>query len=768
MIQIFVIFIGKTYLLPIMKYLSALLICMFFVQESYAQFPKEKYEKAAYYLTNNLEKEVFHLEVKPNWVEKGSKFWHVAQTAEGKRFFLTEVQDAKTTPLFDHRRMADLLSEQSGEDVDPADLPFDRIRWYEGKKIGFTWRNRDWIYDLEEGNLSFEQSDRKQNVQGLSPDGQWRAFQKDHNLYVENLITGEQRQLSVAGKQGFEYASGYGWSDLVKGEGGTRPERFYVSWSPDSKKILTNVVDLRLAEKMYLLDFSQDDKFRPDLYGYYRASPGDSTVVQLTPVIFDVENKTEKLLNSLKRPHFMSVNLRWQEDSQHLRGIYLERGFKKSHFLEVSLDGAVRDLFTDEQETFVNRDVLFHQFQNGDFIISSEKSGWNHLYHYNSTGRLIRQLTNGEFVIHKISGVDEKNQLVFFEASGKEKGSNPYFNHLYSVKLDGTGVKLLTPENAFHEIDLAPDFKSFLDNYSRPDAPTVSVLRSAKDGSIIREVSRADVSNLLNRGYKFPDSFTATAKDGITELYGLYFVPSDFDPGKKYPVIDYTYTGPHTAVTPKTFKSALFNHPQQMAELGFVVVMVDGLGTGGRGKVFQNHSYRNLGDGTTDHVLAIKQLAENTTFIDLEKVGIYGHSAGGYDAARAMLLHSDFYKVGVSSAADHDHRMEKAWWPEMFMGYPIEEYYHEQSNVTNAHKLKGKLLIAHGAMDENVNPSASYKFAEELIKAGKDFDFFIWPSRDHNFGRPYGDYFTKKRWDYFIEHLMGEEPIRNYQPEALR
>lgn len=276
-------------------------------------------------------------------------------------------------------------------------------------------------------------------------------------------------------------------------------------------------------------------------------------------------------------------------------------------------------------------------------------------------------------------------------------------------------------------------------------------------------ISEADITNLLERGYQSPRPFPAIAKDGKTEIYGIYYVPGDFDEKKQYPVIDYTYTGPHIDITPKTFKAALFGHQQPMAELGFVVVTIDGLGTAGRSKAFSDISYRNLGDGTTDHVIAIKQLARSHSFLNIDKVGIFGHSAGGYDAARAMLLHPDFYKVGVASAGDHDHRMEKAWWPEMFMGYPVEESYHEQSNVTNAHKLQGRLLLAHGAIDENVNPSATYKFAEALIKAGKDFDLFIWPGKNHNFGRPNGDYFTKKRWDYFIQHLLGETPILHYQ-----
>ncbi len=329
--------------------------------------------------------------------------------------------------------------------------------------------------------------------------------------------------------------------------------------------------------------------------------------------------------------------------------------------------------------------------------------------------------------------------------------------------MDGKELTLLTPENAFHEIYLSEDKKFVVDNYSTVNQATKSVLRDLASGNIFRQISEADISSLKAKGYQSPQQFSAIGKDGKTEIYGIYYVPTDFNPKKSYPVIDYTYTGPFIDITPKTFKGGLIGLQQPMAELGFVVVTVDGMGTFGRSKAFQDVSYRNLGDGTTDHVLAIKQLAKSKPFLNIQKVGIFGHSAGGYDAARAMLLHPDFYKVGVASAGDHDHRMEKAWWPEMYMGYPVGDFYHQQSNITNAANLKGKLLLAHGAIDENVNPSATYKFAEALIKAGKDFDMFIWPSRNHNFGRTTGDYFTKKRWDYFLEHLLGQKPLLHYQ-----
>ena len=736
------------------------------VSACFAQITADTYRKAEYFLSGNIVKQVYHLEVVPNWLPDNSGFWHVAEAKEGKRFYLTVIEQQSTREAFDHHLLASKLKEASGKEVDAAALSFDRISFPGSGKVGFQWNNLQWEFDTLSSDLKSEKIAKREDRQGISPDGKWRAFTQDFNLYIENLESGEQAKLSSHGKQGFEYGSYYGWGDIIMGENGARPDRFMVRWSPDSKKILTQIVDLRLAEKMYMLDFAEQEKFRPTLLSYFRGSPGDTTVVTYIPVIFDVSTKKETVLSALTSPHFIGVDMLWESDSQRLRGVHTYRGYKQIDIFEVEAEsGKIKTIYAEKTDTYLNRDIfLYQKLSNGQFLISSQRSGWNQLYLYDwASGKLIRQLTSGSYFVNRIVHVDESAGWLYFTATGKEKGRSLYYPHLYKVKLDGTGIALLTQEDAFHEISLSPDKKYFVDNYSTVSQPTISVLRELESGRIVSEISRADHSNLLGIGYQSPRQFSATAKDGTTEIHGIYFVPTDFDANKSYPIIDYTYTGPHIAITPKTFKGAIIGLQQSFAELGFIVVTVDGLGTAGRSKAFADVSYRNLGDGTTDHVLAIKQLAASQKFMDIDKVGIFGHSAGGYDAARAMLLHPEFYKVGVASAGDHDHRMEKAWWPEMYMGYPVGEFYHQQSNITNAANLKGRLLLAHGAVDENVNASATYKFAEALIAAGKDFDMFIWPSRNHNFGRTNGDYFTKKRWDYFIKHLLGQEPLLHYQ-----
>jgi dipeptidyl-peptidase 4 len=745
--------------------LLLILLFLVFSTNSLAQITEETYQRAAFFLTGNLEKHVYHLEVIPIWIEGSKGFIHSTNTKNGKRFFNTTSGTIETKEAFDHGVLAKLIQEKTLETIDQTNLPIERVSVVNGNVITFFWRNQNWTWNKDTNSLNAMPTTDRNEMESFSPDRRWKAFSRNYNLFIKNLTTGEETQLSLDGRKDFEYASFWGWSDMIYGENGVRPDHFMVNWSPDSKKIFTQIVDLRIAEKMYLLDWSKDEKFRPELLSYYRGSPGDTTVVKYIPVIFDLEKKTEKKLPELTSPHFIGINLRWSDDSKKLSGFHILRGYKEYHLLEIDAENfETRKILSETSPTHVNRDNIFRRLKNGQFILSSEKSGWNQLYLFDwDSGKEINPITSGEYVVNKLTYFDEASGVVYFEASGKESGRNPYYNHLYRVNLDGTDLQLLTPENAFHEIYISPDGKLAVDNYSTINQPTQSILIDLKTGKHLHKISQADISDLKSRGYKSPVPFTALAKDKKTEIHGVYFLPTTFSPKKKYPIIDYTYTGPHTSTTPKTFKAGLLGHQQPMAELGFVVVTVDGMGGFGRSKAFSDASYRNLGDGTTDHVLAITQLASKERFIDISKVGIFGHSAGGYDAGRAMLLHPDFYKVGVASAGDHDFRMEKAWWPEMYMGYPVGDYYHEQSNITNAANLKGHLLLAHGGIDENVNPSATFKLAENLIKAGKDFDLFIWPSRNHSFGRPPGDYFTKKRWDYFIEHLMGEKPIRHLQ-----
>jgi dipeptidyl aminopeptidase/acylaminoacyl peptidase len=385
------------------------------------------------------------------------------------------------------------------------------------------------------------------------------------------------------------------------------------------------------------------------------------------------------------------------------------------------------------------------------------------LYLLNINDHVVKPLTNGAWYVDDVLFIDKKKGRVIFTASGKEPGRNPYFRHAYAINLDGGGLKLLTPENANHGVSVSPDGKYFFDNISALDQPTRSVLREVESGKIIKELSKADIDGLMGLGYRFPEPFMAIGRDGSTPIYGAIWKPTHFDSLKKYPIIDQTYTGPHTHQFPEDFVSSLNRSNQALAELGFIVVTVDGMGTAGRSKAFHNVSYKNMGKNLLDHVLAIRQLGRRYTWIDTTRVGIFGHSAGGYDAGHAVLEFPDFYKVAVASSGDHDFRMEKDWWPEMYMGWPVDSTYNEVSNITMAGNLKGKLLLVHGGIDENVNPSATFKLAEALVKADKEFDMLILPSQHHGYQGKFSDYFLKKRWNYFVENLLGEKPIWDFQ-----
>jgi len=372
-------------------------------------------------------------------------------------------------------------------------------------------------------------------------------------------------------------------------------------------------------------------------------------------------------------------------------------------------------------------------------------------------------LTNGSYYVNNILFIDKKARTILFTAAGKEPGRNPYLHHVYRVSIDRKETTLLTPEDAHHDVSVSPDGRYMVDNLSTLEKPTRTILRETATGKIIRELSQANIDELLAMKYRFPEAFTAIGRDGNTTIYGAIWKPSNFDGTKKYPVIDQSYTGPHTNMFPRSFSAAIGRNNQALAELGFIVVTVDGLGTAGRSKAFHNVSYKNMGKNLTDHVLAIRELGKRHSWIDTSRVGIFGHSAGGYDAGHAVLEFPDFYKVAVASSADHDFRMEKDWWPEMYMGWPVDSSYHQVSNITMAGNLKGKLLIVHGGIDENVNPSATFKLAEALVKADKEFDMLIFPSQRHGYQGKFNDYFTKKLWNYFVEHLLGAKPVWDFQ-----
>lgn len=743
-------------------------LMLFLTIQLQAQKPTlEDYQRAVSFLPENLNnKTVFNLYTQVYWFKDNSGIWFVDHDKNGKTYKTLSFKNNRVQPMFDHDKLAQELSKLAENKLESGQLSLSNIELTKDGHLKFNFESKTYILDLKTYQLQIEKEEKKEEkneFETKSPDGKWIAYSKDYNLYIKSTTTGQEYQLSHDGKRDYEYATYYGWYDIIEGENAERPKRFRVNWSKDSKWIGADVVDFRNAEKMYLLDHSIDSLYKSKLLSYYRGSPGDTTMVHVKPVFFNVETKKEVKTNLPTGTHINSVAIEWMEKSGQLLAGYSERGFQKEFLKLVDLNNETEETLIEEtSETNIDNFWFRKLDKKQKVIFLSERSGWRQLYMVDMITKETKPLTQGNYYINSVVHTNEDKEEIFFLASGKDPKMNPYHQLLYKVDFKGN-TTLLTPENAHHIVSFSEDGNYFVDNYSTVNHPTKTVLRLAKSGKIVAELTSADASEALAKGWQSPETFQLTAKDGKTTIYGAIWKPTNFDPTQSYPIIDHTYTGPHTQMFPKSFDRAFMN--QSLAELGFIVMMVDGLGTSGRSKEFHNYSYKNMGNNLEDHVLAITYLGEKYPWIDTDRVGIFGHSAGGFDTGRAMLAFPDVYKVGVASSADHDFRMEKAWWPEMYQGWPVDSTYHEVSNITNAKNLKGKLLLVHGGIDENVNPSATFKLAEALVNADKEFDLLIFPSQRHGYQGKANKYFTKKRWNYFVEHLKGETPIWDFKWE---
>lgn len=743
------------------------LLTLGLLHKTYGQQVSGKdFDHAAHFIRDSLYEHTYHREISPKWLTDSSGFAYKNHTRDGDRYCRVSFEDNRKRPAFSESRLAGSLKQITGETIDSDSLPLNHLEWINADSITFSVNNKFYkanlnSYTIERHKEADQQADMDKEI---SPDGNYYVSIKDHNLYLKDCSDEEETALTTDGAKNYVYGSEYGWAQTMKGENATPDPKLKAQWSPDSKKIATQVMDSRNAEKMFLLNWSIDSLYRPQLISYFRGSPGDTAIVKYKPVIFDRKSHKMTKIDLPPIPHFIDDmphgNLKWTEDGEHLYGIYYHRGFKKLDIIEIDpKTGKSRTVFTDSSATHIKYNLQFRYLekQNTAFI-TSERSGWNQLYRVNWKTGETTPLTNGNYVVQEIKAVDTTKQELYFTASGKEEGTNPYYQFLYKVDFDGKHLNLLTPKPFNHNVAISPDYRYFIDNASTPQKTTISALKRTKDGQTLKKIDSTDIGDLTDKGWSPPEIFTTTGKDGETTIYGSIWKPIDFDPDKAYPIIDYTYTGPHTQIVPHDFPGVIWPYAyrdnQALAELGFIVIQVDGLGSIGRSKAFQDVSYKNMGDNLKDHTRAIKYLGEEHKYIDTTRVGIYGHSAGGYDAAHALLAFNDTYDVAISESGDQDWRMEKAWWPEMYAGWPVGDYYDEQSNVTLAPHLDGKLLLIHGGIDENVNPSATFKLGEALIKADKYFDMLIIPSGHHHFPEDYVPYVTKKRWHYFVENLI--------------
>jgi dipeptidyl aminopeptidase/acylaminoacyl peptidase len=522
----------------------------------------------------------------------------------------------------------------------------------------------------------------------------------------------------------------------------------------------------------------------PKLEAWKYPLPGDAVVTTIQRVIIDVDNPRVVRLKMDPDQHRSTQcddvscdggwdDVYWSPDGTKLAFVSTSRDHKKENLrVADTATGNIRDVYEETSAT---------QFESGqgsvnwrylpgsnEFIWFTERDGWGHLYLYDlTTGKLKNKITTGDFAVWRVLKVDEKSRVVYFLAGGREKGADPYFGQFYSIGFDGKNLRLLTPENANHEISLSPDGKYFIDTFSTADTPSVSVLRDTT-GKVVANLEKTDISRLSATGWKPPTRITVKARDGVTDLYGLMFTPTNLDPNKKYPIIDYIYPGPQGgSVGSRSFSPSRGDH-QALAELGFVVVMIDGTCNPLRSKKFHDACYGNMADNTLpDQVGAIKQLAAKYPYIDIDRVGIWGHSGGGFATAAAMFRYPDFFKVGISESGNHDNRNYEDDWGERYIGLETKDAngksnYEDQANQNYAKNLKGHLLLAHGTMDDNVPPYNTLLVVDALIKANKDFDLLLIPNAHHGYG-PASSYMMRRRWDYFIRYLQGGVPPKEYE-----
>ncbi len=738
-----------------MKHIASIGIALLTGGMALAQGTVEDYNRAYELREKYNSKHVFYSNVNPQWIDGTNLFWYVRNTPEGNEYVKVDAGKQKRTALFDQQKLSAALESSTGKDIDPMQLPIQRCHVTPGADtLRFVYEGKRWCFDIrrnrltDEGQLPapgrqrhwMEVDDEKGGAPVTSPDGKYVAFIKNDNIYVREVATGKETQLSQDGTPGYYYSS-------------------YIQWSPDSK--LVAAFRIRPAQKRYVyyVESSPADQLQPKLHKQEYAKPGDELAFKV-PCIYGVENGKRLIPSTDLFSHQYEIYaLQWNSDSKGITFEYNERGHKVYRVLEVSAeDGSVRPLIEEKEDKYVNYPRIFRHFlADGKRIIwSSERDNYNHLYMYDrATARPTHQITKGEWYVREVQYVDEENQQIYFSANGMNKDEDPYLIHYYRIGFDGKGLTALTPEEGMHKAWYSSDYKYLVDVYSKVDQAPVAVVRSAADGKIVMPLEKADIAQLTANGWKAPEVFTAKGRDGKTDMWGIIYRPSNFDPAKKYPVIEYIYSGPGDQYVPKTFSS--YNWwMTSLAELGFIVVQIDGMTTSFRSKEFEEVCYKNLKDaGLPDHIAWIKAAAQKYPYMDIDRVGIFGCSAGGQESTTAVLLHPEFYKAAYSACGCHDNRMDKIWWNELWMGYPVDDSYKECSNVENAHLLQRPLMLVVGEMDDNVDPASTMQVVNALIKANKDFELVVIPGAHHTMGEDFGEH---KRYDFFVRNLMGVNP----------
>lgn len=699
---------------------------------------------------------VFKTTVQAFWQPDNKGFWYRNNLKDSvQEYICVDAVSGKKAHAFDHTQLAAALGQASGKTVNANRLGINSLVFDNAQKlITFRHQNAWWQYDVVKQTCTSTAPadttsinapnprrrprwDRDGRRDSTSPDKQWVSFIKDYNVYIRTANGSETIQFTTDGTKEKPYGQ------LV--------------WSPDSKYAIGYKIDPREQKEVYYILTSQPNTMRGQLRSQRYAQPGDE-FTSYEMHVFSLLSKKAVKVNTEKYDFLGSPYIRWRKDSRYFTYEKADRGHQRFRIIEVDSEtGNTRNVIDEQTNTFIYEQRIFTHYlpETGEIIWSSEKDGWRHLYLVDAVKGVVKNaITTGPWVVREIDSVDEKKREIWFRASGMQAGEDPYNIHFYRISFDGKKLVSLTPAAGNHTVNFSPDRKLFIDTYSAPNVPPVTNLHRTADNKLVMELEKADISAYLALGVRLPEVFVAKARDGVTDIWGVVCRPRNFDPNKRYPVIENIYAGPQDAFVPKNFMT--HGEMQSMAELGFIVVQCDGMGTANRSKAFHDVCWKNLADaGLPDRILWIKALAAKYPYIDDSRVGVYGTSAGGQNSAGALLFHPEFYKAAVSACGCHDNRVDKQWWNEQWMGYPIGKHYEEQSNITNAHKLQGKLLLIVGEADTNVPPESTYRLADALIKSNKMFDFLTVPGMGHSDGGPYG---RKKKRDFFVKQLLGVDP----------
>ncbi len=744
------------------------------------------YARAEKFLAAGVNPLVIGGSVNAAWLAD-DRFTYRNTTADGAEFILVNPAMKTRVRAFDHERLAAALQAAAGGTFDAKKLPFQVIELSpDGQSVSFDVETKRWSCDVKGAACASVGDARGDRAIGrgaggrpgsagnavTSPDGKRAVFVKDWNLWVRDVATKAETQLTTDGVPNFGYATdNAGWRTS---------DRAIVLWSPDSKKVATFQQDERSVGDMYLVETKVG---HPVLKSWKYPLPGDPVVAMLHRVVVDVETRATVRFQMPPDYHRAMLgddvsvsDMIWSPDASRLAFVSTGRDHKSATVRVADVaTGAVRTVFEETAKTHFESPAGWRVlWATNEVIWNSQRDDWSHLYLYDlATGALKQQITSGPGPVTKIERVDEKARTVYFTAMGREPGQDPYLRHFYRIGLDGKGYASLTPEDGDHAVQVSSSGTFFIDTSSTCERPPVVVLRDTA-GKVVMPLEKADISQLLASGWKPPMPFSVTARDGKTLVYGQLFRPTRFDPAKKYPIINQAYPGPQSGSVGSRSFAAARGDKQALAELGFIVVSIDGMGTPGRSKSFHDAYYGAMGRDNTlpDQVAGMKELAQRFPWIDIDRAAIWGHSGGGFIAADAMFRYPEFFKVGISESGNHDQRLYEDDWGERYQGLLVKgekgapDNYDAEANQTVAKNLRGHLLLMHGMMDNNVPPQNTYLVMDALIKANKDFDLLLLPHQQHGYGVD-GPYVMRRRWDYFVRHLLGVDPPKEFKMQAV-